>query len=192
MPHRLRLLALSLAASTAALAGATQAQAAPASPSARAAAVTACPAAAAAPESASLDTLEDTVLCLVNRERTSRGLVRLRSNGRLATAATKYSRLMVAEDFFSHVSPSGSTMSARIKASGYLKGGRSYRFGENLAWGTGDLGSPVEIVNTWMHSPGHRANILQPAYREVGVGVALGAPGRDEGATYTTEFGVKG
>lgn len=192
MPHRLRLLALSLAASSAALAGATQAQAASASPTARAAAVTACPAAAAQPQDASLDTLEDTVLCLVNRERTSRGLVRLRTNSRLATAATKYSRLMVAQDFFSHVSPSGSTMSARIKASGYLKGGRSYRFGENLAWGTGDLGSPVEIVNTWMHSPGHRANILQPAYREVGVGVALGAPGRDEGATYTTEFGVKG
>jgi len=192
MPHRLRLLALSLAASSAALAGATQAQAAPTSPTARAAAVTACPAAAAVPGDASLDTLEDTVLCLVNRERTSRGLVRLRANSRLATAATKYSRLMVAQDFFSHVSPSGSTMSARIKASGYLKGGRSYRFGENLAWGTGDLGSPVEIVNTWMHSPGHRANILQPAYREVGVGVALGAPGQDEGATYTTEFGVKG
>lgn len=191
MKDRRLLIAVPLAALTA-FAGATTAQAAPLNPTARAAAVTACPAAAAAPETTSLDTVEDTVLCLVNRERTSRGLVKLRANGKLATAATKYSKLMVAQDFFDHVSPGGSTMTARIKASGYLKGGRSYRFGENLAWGTGELGAPVEIVNSWMKSPGHRANILQPAYREIGVGVALGAPGQDDGATYTTEFGARG
>jgi uncharacterized protein YkwD len=66
--------------------------------------------------------------------------------------------------------------------------------GENLAYGTGPEGSPAEIVDRWMHSPGHRDNILRAAFTEIGIGVTFDVPkrepkGTDPGATYTTDFG---
>ena len=154
-------------------------------------AATACPSASAAPQVENLSQIEGTVLCLVNRQRTSRGLSRLKRNGRLDKAAVKYSRQMVSQNFFSHVSPGGSTMKSRIKATGYLSGARGWSIGENLAWGTGRYATADEIVEGWMNSPGHRANILQPAFKEIGIGVALGAPDHDGGATYTTDFGTR-
>jgi Cysteine-rich secretory protein family len=64
--------------------------------------------------------------------------------------------------------------------------------GENLAWGTGALATPGSIMQAWMNSPGHRENVLNPDYREVGVGVVAGNPAAADGlgATYATEFGV--
>jgi uncharacterized protein YkwD len=59
----------------------------------------------------------------------------------------------------------------------------------------GDAATPATIVRAWMHSPGHRANILNRRFREIGIGVASGAPVRDgaakSGATYATEFGLR-
>jgi uncharacterized protein YkwD len=173
---------LALAVSLAALG----AGAAPAS-----AQVQACPSAAAAPSAGNVDQVERTVLCLVNRERTSRGLQGLRSSVKLAQAAAAHSADMVRRDYFSHQSPGGGTVAERIRATGWLSGGRSYAFGENLAWGTGTLATPQSIVRSWMASPGHRRNILTGRYEELGVGIALGAPGQSGGATYTTNFGVK-
>jgi uncharacterized protein YkwD len=102
---------------------------------------------------------------------------------------------MVRHGFFGHVSPSGSTMSARIRHTNYLRGVRAWRVGENLAWGAGTAGTPARIVRAWMRSAGHRRNILDPSFREIGVGVAAGAP-RGAGAavaagTYATEFGAR-
>lgn len=151
----------------------------------------ACPAAAVVPGD-DLAPVRSATLCLVNLERTQRGLRPLKANGKLEKAATGHSRDMVSRSFFSHDAPGGSTMTTRIKASGYLSGARSATFGENIAWGTGSLGSPLQIVRSWMASPGHRANILSRAYAEIGVGVASGAPGQDGGATYTTNFGARG
>jgi uncharacterized protein YkwD len=156
------------------------------------AAQSACPAAATAPAAGNVAQLERTTLCLVNLERSQRGLRALRSNGRLARAADGHSHDMVRRSFFSHEAPGGSTMSTRIKRAGYLSGARSYTFAENIAWGTGEYGTPLSIMKSWMQSPGHRANILNGRFREIGVGVALGAPGQDGGATYTTNFGAKG
>jgi len=65
--------------------------------------------------------------------------------------------------------------------------------GENLAWGTGDLGTARGVQSAWMRSPGHRANILKAAYRELGIGVHAGVPtDAGAGATFTTDFGAKG
>ena len=69
-----------------------------------------------------------------------------------------------------------------------------YDLGENLGWGSGSMATPAEMVDAWMHSEGHRSNILYPRYREIGIGVTLGAPqelqpGETGAATYTTEFG---
>ena len=99
---------------------------------------------------------------------------------------------MVDHQYFAHDGRNGSQPADRIRAAGYLSSGGAWRIGENLAWGTGDLATPRSIMSAWMHSAGHRANILMPQYRQVGFGVIAGNPnGRDgSGATYVTEFGV--
>jgi len=167
-----------------------------AAPTARAAAVAACPGSTAAPARPTVGAVSNATLCLINRERARRGVRKLRPNGRLSTSAARYSRDMARRDFFAHVSPGGTTMLGRIKAAGYLHGTRGYTVGENLAWGSGGFATPVETVANWMKSPGHRANILSGRFREVGVGVAVGAPVRSgtggfDAATYTTHFGAR-
>ncbi|MDQ3740050.1 MAG: CAP domain-containing protein [Actinomycetota bacterium] len=155
---------------------------------------TACAAADSSPVDASVAQLEHTVLCLVNRERTSRGLSRLRANDRLERAARGHSRNMVARNFFAHDSLGGASVLDRVKRRGYRSSGR-LMVGENIAWGSGSYATPAEIVDGWMNSSGHRANILHRAWDEIGVGVAVGAPRPTHGqpaATYTTDFGARG
>ena len=67
-----------------------------------------------------------------------------------------------------------------------------WSLGENLAWGSGELGTARGIHEAWMRSNGHRANILNPDFRELGIGIRPGVP-KDAtvGATYTANFGVK-
>ena len=100
---------------------------------------------------------------------------------------------MVRRHYFDHTSKSGSVPASRIRGTGYMSGARSWMIGENLAWGSGSLSSPAKIVDAWMHSPGHRANILPSRFREIGIGVDFGAPVRVSGpaATYTTTFGQR-
>ncbi|HEX8101526.1 MAG TPA: CAP domain-containing protein [Solirubrobacteraceae bacterium] len=133
------------------------------------------------------------VLCLLNRERANHGLRPLRSNRRLRHAAARHSASMSRHNFFDHTSPTGSTMTTRVKGTGYTRFARRWSIGENIAWGSGGLATPRRIVSAWMHSPGHRANILNGGFREIGIGVALGTPVRlsaaSRGATYTTDFG---
>ena len=144
------------------------------------------------PSSENLREVRSSVLCLLNRERGARGLGKLRANTKLRRAAERHSRNMTAQDFFSHVSPAGSTPIQRVKAAGYLSGATSWTVGENIAWGQQRLSTPGEILESWMKSPAHRANILNRSFRHVGIGVALGAPtGGNGGATYTTAFGKR-
>lgn len=131
------------------------------------------------------------MLCLLNRERTRRGLSPLRRDRRLARAARAYSRGMVARGFFAHDGPLGDVVT-RLRRVGYIRPGQAWAVGENIAWGGGSLASPAAIMRSWMGSPGHRANILGAGFRDVGVGVALGAPGGGGGATYTQDFGARG
>jgi uncharacterized protein YkwD len=101
---------------------------------------------------------------------------------------------MVANDYFGHVSPSGADPLARIRRSGYLGQSGSYAIGENIAAATGSLATPAATVNSWMNSAGHRANILNPAFRDTGLGVAFGVPAllsRAAGGTYTEDFAAK-
>lgn len=156
-----------------------------------ASAATACASARLMPAVQNLDQVEGTVLCLLNQERTQRGLKPLRADTRLGRAASRFSRAMVAGNFFSHVSPGGSTLVSRVKRTGYLRGANGWSIGENIAFGTGRYATPEETVDAWMRSPAHRASILRPGFREIGIGIALGAPGQDGGATYTTDFGTR-
>ena len=141
------------------------------------------------PESA----LAASTVCLLNVERSQRGLRALRVNGRLSAAAQQHTGDMVRRRYFSHTSRSGSGMGDRIRRQGYLSGARSWMIGENLAWGSGERSTPRSIVRAWMNSPGHRRNILTGRFREIGIGVVDQAPVRtaNRGATYTTTFGSR-
>ncbi len=131
-------------------------------------------------------------LCLLNEQRAERGLAPLRAEVRLELAAQRYAGEMVERRFFDHVDPGGLDPHDRILLAGYPA--TNAWTGENLAYGTGPEGSPVEIVDRWMHSPGHKENILRGAFTEIGIGVEFGVPKQlsedaDAGATYVTSFG---
>lgn len=132
-------------------------------------------------------------VCLINRRRASRGLRRLRLNRRLSKAAVWHTHDMVHRHYFAHISRNGNDIVARLRKSRYLGGRFAWMVGENLAWGSGSRGTAREIVRGWMHSPAHRRNMLNPRFREIGIGVRVGAPQRTDlpAATYTTTFGFR-
>jgi uncharacterized protein YkwD len=152
----------------------------------------ACPAPDVAPVPANLPAVAATTLCLLNGERADRGLPALAANAQLGAAAASYAQDLVAGSYFSHTGRDGSTLLDRIRGTGYVPADRPWRLGENLAWGTGVLAPPGAIVQAWMNSPGHRANILDPGFREIGIGIVPGNPAQPDGAgaSYVTEFGV--
>jgi len=119
-------------------------------------------------------------LCLLNVAR-AHGLAPLHSERLLARAAEAHSRAMVQGGFFAH-----GAFAARLRP--YTQG-HAYWIGENIAFGSGALGTPRAIVRAWMRSPLHRANILTARFRQIGVGIAPGTPDGASGATYTTDFG---
>jgi uncharacterized protein YkwD len=80
---------------------------------------------------------------------------------------------MLAAQFLSHDDPgTGKSPTDRIRDAGYLPSSNGWCTGENIAWGQS---SAAAVVNWWMNSPGHRANILKPEFMHLGVGVTLGA-----------------
>jgi uncharacterized protein YkwD len=153
------------------------------------AASAACANAGASTENAANRVLVRATLCVLNAQRARHGLGTLRLNGKLSSAARRHSRAMVRERFFSHDSRNGGSFLDRIRATGYLSGARSWRVGENIAYGSGSRSTPRSIGRAWMNSPGHRANILSESFREIGIGLAPGTPFGSGGATYTTDFG---
>jgi uncharacterized protein YkwD len=116
----------------------------------------------------------DPIIALMNRERSARGLRPLRFNQELALAARDRANDMLAKHYFEHVSPDGIDPFTWAQRRGY-----EYRqIGENLAVGYASAGA---VVDGWMRSPGHRANILGAGYDEVGIAVAP-SPVRGYGA----------
>jgi uncharacterized protein YkwD len=155
-----------------------------------------CAGADAVPLLSNTADMEAATLCLLNEQRQASGLRPLAWNDALANASRAHSQDMVARGFFEHISLDGRTPRERIESAGYpVRSLTSWSVGENIAWGTSILSTPARIVEDWMQSPGHRANILRSTYREVGVGVATGVPPLDlrgfPGATYTTDFGYR-
>ena len=120
------------------------------------------------------------VVDLTNRERAGAGLPPLASDALLTTAAQAHSADMVARAFYSHTSPEGSQPWDRAAAAG----ARRRSIGENIACGQR---SPAEVVDGWMNSPGHRANILKPDFTHIGIGFAGGGPA---GTYWTQLFGA--
>ena len=110
------------------------------------------------------------ILRLVNEQRTQNGLAPLTLSDKLCELATLKAEDMVANGYFDHISPTYGTPFEMMKQFGV-----SYRSaGENIAAGQR---TPEEVMNAWMNSSGHRANILNETYTELGVGVAVGSRG---------------
>ncbi|HEY3079775.1 MAG TPA: CAP domain-containing protein [Chloroflexota bacterium] len=112
------------------------------------------------------------VVELVNGERARNGLAPLWENAALTSAAEAYAATMASADFFSHTGLDGSTLVSRAEAAGYV--GWTW-LGENIAAGQS---TPEQVFQAWMDSPGHRANILSPNAREIGIGHGYNAVAR--------------
>jgi uncharacterized protein YkwD len=144
------------------------------------------------PTADNVDAVRAAILCLHNQIRAQNNLPLLKENLKLRKAAIGHSNEMVSEGFFDHTNPDGDSFVDRIVGSGYAKRNDGWTLGENLAWGTGDLSTAAGIMNAWMNSAGHKANILKKSYKEVGIGIRLGVPSDNGvGATITADFGVK-
>jgi len=126
---------------------------------------------------------ESDVIDLVNIEREARGLHPLAYDDSLAAAARDHSEDMAVQDYFSHTSLDGRTVGDRITDAGY-----SYNtYGENIGAGQP---TPEVVVNSWMSSSGHRANILNANFCDIGVGYAYES-GSTYGHYWTQDFGRK-
>jgi uncharacterized protein YkwD/stress response protein SCP2 len=120
------------------------------------------------------------VILLTNRERGKHGLGQLAANKQLAEAAQMHSADMAVRNFFDHQNPEGAQCWDRAQLVGY----RYRKIAENIAAGQR---SPEEVVEGWMNSPGHRANILDGELTEIGVGLAAGG---SYGTYWTQVFGT--
>ncbi|GHJ36282.1 CAP domain-containing protein [Streptomyces sp. TS71-3] len=120
---------------------------------------------------------EAQVLSLVNQERGKAGCQPLHSDKALAQLAGDFSTEMAAEGFFDHTDPQGRSPWDRAAAAGIHDLG-----GENIARGQADAAA---VMDSWMHSAGHRANILNCQYESIGVGVHYGSGG----PWWTEDFG---
>lgn len=152
-----------------------------------------CAGAGRSPARLSMHRLRTSVLCMVNRYREHYALPPLRFNADLRRSATRHSVSMVEGGYFGHTGPGGSTLGDRVQRAGYLGGFNRFLVGENIGGGVGRFGSPLSVCRAWMHSPMHRANILDRHFRDFGVGVSRGYPTlRMAGAlTYTLDFGTR-
>jgi uncharacterized protein YkwD len=149
-----------------------------------------CPGADLIPDATNAAQVADATLCLINAERAAGGLAPLAADSTLTSASAAYAGDMIARSFFAHETPDGVTLDQRLAGVGY-----GYELaGENIAWGEGPLSTPASIVNAWMHSEGHRLNIMERDYRQIGLGILPGtpkaAPSSFAGATYVTDFGT--
>ncbi len=108
------------------------------------------------------------IFTIVNRERATVGLPPLSYNKRLSAIAEIKAVDMINKQYFAHVAPDGTDIAALAERYGYLY----LNLGENLAMG--DFVSSAEVMDGWMHSPGHRANILNKNYTEVGISAVEG------------------
>lgn len=117
------------------------------------------------------------VIDLTNRERARAGIPPLAADPLLTSAAQAHSADMVARAFYAHTAPDGSQPWDRAAAAGSTR----RAIGENIACGQR---SPADVVEGWMNSPGHRANILKPGFTHIGIGFAGGG----RAGTYWTQL----
>ena len=128
--------------------------------------------------------------CLTNYARTRAGLRPLRTSPALNAAGDAKLAADVSCGDFSHT-PCGRPFESVFAA--YIRGARSYTLGENIAWGTGSYATPRQTMSSWLHSSGHRQNILRSSFTELGVGYLPNQAFQGFGGTslWSQEFGAR-
>ncbi len=131
----------------------------------------------------------------VNAIRAQHGLPRLRLSSALGAAANGHSVQMARLGYFSHSSAGGGSFGTRIERYYPARGYRRWSVGENLLWASPNVG-PARALALWLASPGHRANLLSPRWREIGLAAvhSTSAPGVYGGSPttiVTADFGAR-
>ena len=155
------------------------------------------PAATAAPRRlhANRSSLESGVLAKINVFRRNHHLAPLKLNAKLGAAARQHTVQMAQDGYFAHESADGSLFWKRIQAFYGSSPWAYWSVGENLLWSSPDV-TPAKALQMWLASPEHRANLMNPRWREIGVSAvhADAAPGVFKGldvTIVTTDFGVR-
>lgn len=141
--------------------------------------------AGAKPSQARVDPTERRVIEVINQVRQANGLKRVTASRRLSRSADDHSRDMLKRDFFAHTSSNGTSMGTRVR-----RYRRATRIGENIAhiprsW---RHGVARRVVALWLSSPSHRAVILSPGFRKIGVARRKGRLGDDKAQVFTSDF----
>ena len=134
------------------------------------AAAPACPHASAAPGQASLEELRHATLCLLNHAR--HGDPPLAFNHDLIHMARRHDKRMLAQDCFEHRCQGEARLEKRLRRSGYLDGADTWRYAEELGYEA----TPAQMVSAWLDRDDPAADLLNPRYTAVGIGVRSGAP----------------
>ncbi len=125
----------------------------------------------------------DKLLILVNQKRIDANLKPLTLSNKLATAATQKATDMFSKNYWAHISPTGTSPWVFINSAGY-----DYVYaGENLAR---NFNTAEEVVEAWMNSPTHRANILKSEYNDIGLSVMNGRLNGEDITLVVEEFGT--
>jgi uncharacterized protein YkwD len=174
-------LAVVMACCVVALAGAAQASAA-------------CPNEDTVPTAENLAEIRAAVICLHNEAREKARVAALETDTRLATAAEQHAQEMVAQGYFGHDAPSGLNPFDRMRQAGYIGRRVVWNAGETIAWASGAFATPRRVMDAWMNATTQRLTLLAPDFRDIGVGIALGAPveraaGASPAVTYTVNYG---
>ncbi len=141
-------------------------------------------------------TLSDTEkrsLDLHNQTRVSNGLSKFCVDSALQNAARAHSKEMIDKDYFSHNSYNGETFSNRLKRYGYTPlPNRYWTVGENIAYNSASgTASADKVHSQWMNSTGHKANILNKNFRQIGIGAVYGDYKGYNVTMWTVDFGMR-
>lgn len=141
----------------------------------------------------SLSDAEKRSLDLHNQTRASKGLSKFCIHPSLQAAARAHSKEMIDRDYFSHNSFNGESMANRLKRYGYTpQPNRYWTVGENIAYNTSTgVTSANTAYNGWMNSTGHKANILNSKFKQIGIGAHYGNYKGRNGTMWTADFGAR-
>jgi uncharacterized protein YkwD len=147
------------------------------------------------PKATQMVQLQTALLTQINGFRAAHGLASLKVNGSLTGSADGHSAQMAKLGYFSHNSANGQSFSQRLAQVYSPHGFHSWTVGENLVWGGPYIGA-VSAFKAWLASPPHRANLMNPRWREVGLGAvhstrAPGVYGGRAATIVTADFGAR-
>jgi uncharacterized protein YkwD len=148
---------------------------------------TACP--GQSDETLSVASQEATMGCMINFARSQAGEAGLAEVAALNDSSDAKASDIIQCDEFSHTA-CGRAFTYWLEQDGYIQPGGCWGAGENIAWGTGDLGTVRSILTAWVYSPEHLANMLSASFDQFGVGMEVGSlNGYPDAHVWVTHFG---